>query len=80
MHFAFEFEFEFEWVYKLELPYHRILWASKRSLKVGKCVGLLDVLDKLYKYQPQCLYSRLILVSYIDILLINFSDSESEYI
>ncbi len=28
--------------------YHCTLWASKRSLKVGQDVGLLDVLGKLY--------------------------------
>ncbi len=28
--------------------YHCTLWASKRSLKVNKCVGFLDVLRKLY--------------------------------
>ncbi len=40
--------------------YHCTQWASKRSLKFGKCVGLLDMLGKLYKCQHQHLYSRIL--------------------
>ncbi len=61
--------------------YHCTLWASKRSLKIGKCVGLLYVLGKLYKCQDQhlsCLYSRLTLVWHKDVLMIHQSDSDSD--
>ncbi len=45
---------------------------------VSKCVGLLDVLGKLYKCKQQHLYSKLILVTHKKDLLINCSDSDSE--
>ncbi len=59
--------------------YHDILWTSKRSLKVGKCVHLLDLLGKLYKMST----SAFILQTYSskvikEFLLINCSDSDSD--
>ncbi len=56
--------------------YHCILEASKRSLMVGKCAGLLDGLDKLYWCQNPHLYSRLILISHKEVLRINCSESD----
>ncbi len=56
--------------------YHCAQTLSKRSLMVSKCVDLLDMLGKLYKYQH--LYSRLIVVNHKEYLLINCSDSDSD--
>ncbi len=71
-----------EWVYNRCLTgainwgslYLCTLWVSNRFLKVSKCVGLQSVLGKLYKCQHQHLFSRLTLVSYKEVLLINCSD------
>ncbi len=46
-----------DWIYDIDLMdgsisraslYHCTLWASNKSLKVGKCVGLMDMFGMLY--------------------------------
>ncbi len=63
---------------KLGFLYNCTKLPNKRSLKVNKCVGLLDMLFKLYKCDHH-LYYRLTLVSYKEVLLFNCSDSDSIY-
>ncbi len=72
----------FEYVSKLRFLVPLLPMASKRSLKDRKCVGLLDILGKLYQCQQQLLYLSLslhALVSHKNVLLINCSDVESVF-
>lgn len=57
--------------------YHSTIRKSIRSVKVSKCVKLVNMLDKLYYGKHQHLYSRAILVSHKEVLLSNCSDSDS---